>query len=331
MRLLASPGKWFGLIGSALLLFSLTIKWYFLLDDNTNSLPNVLTICFIAISILIVATAAALVVGLHYYVEKKYSNTMTTDEAEPKNLKNLKEEYRNQSKRQKKASWLKWSKKKKSFRIDTVMVDSDSHMASNSSAKQSSTTIYNTNATESNFASNDAASTSTASFSSTKKLVRSNSKFGQPSLPIIDETKQQTANEERQSKPANGQPSTSTAPTCYQIESSHDDVLFDSAKIHQESNWPNKTRHMHKSSTGSAKNYILEAFLKQDLTEGSISSQMLSKSGQQVRDPALSLGNPLSPIGSTNKAINSQVITQLSNQSSSQTNPNGSDNDAFQE
>lgn len=276
------------------------------------------------------------VVGLHYYVEKKYNNTLTVDETEPKHLKSLKEEYRNQSK---KASWLKWSKRKKSFRIDTVVVDGDGHLPSNSSTKPNSTTIYNTNATESSFPSNDAASTSTASFSSTKKLVRSNSKFGQPSLPIIDETKQQSANEERQIKqmPLNGQPSTSSSAVqvSYVIESSHDGVLFDSSKINGQEARPNKTRHMHKSSTGSAKNYILEAFLKQqDLAEGSISNQMMSKSNQTVRDPAANREVPLTianPIGSVNKAITNQVITQLSNQSSSQTNPNGSDNDAFQE
>lgn len=264
---------------------------------------------------------------------------MTVDEGEPKNLKSLKEEYRNQSKRQKKASWLQWSKKKKSFRIDTVVVDGDGHLPSNSSSKPNSSTIYPTNTTGSSFP-NDAASTSTASFSSTKKLVRSNSKFGQPSLPIIDETKQQSANEDRTAKSSNGQ--TSSTVQVYSTESSHDDVLFDSSKIHQESR-PNKTRHMHKSSTGSAKNYILEAFLKQqDLPEGSISNQMMSKSNQtaansQAGSPLTnSIANPTAnsianPIGSTNKAINEKVIAQLSNKSSSQTNPNGSDNDAFQE
>lgn len=291
-----------------------------------------LTTCLIVASILIVATGAAFVVGLHWYVEKKYSNAVTVDESEPKHLKNLKEEYRQQSK---KASWLKWSKRKKSFRIDTVVVDGDGHLPSpNASTKANSTTIYNTNATESSFPSNDAASTSTASFSSTKKLVRSNSKFGQPSLPIIDETKQQTANEERQIKTGATPSTSSTVQVSYVIENAHDGVLFDSAqKMNGQEARSNKTRHMHKSSTGSAKNYILEAFLKQqDLAEGSISNQMMSKASQ--RDPATNSQTPLSianPIGSSNKAVVNQVITQLSNQSSSQTNPNGSDNDAFQE
>lgn len=305
-----------GLISSALILFGLTIKWYFLLDDNTASLGNVVTWCIIIGSVILFVIGAMFIVGLHWYVEKKYNNNVqvNSDEVE-KTQKHLREEHRNQSKRYKdKSSWLKWKSKK-----DPGDVENQSSIVN--SIKPNSTTIYNTNATESSFQiiSNDSylsdtTSTATsASFSSTKKLVRTNSKFNQPSLPIIDETKQQSANDSYAIKVANNQPNSLQVAYvtngCQQT-----DVIFDTKpSTEATTSKSNKTKHAHKLSTGSGKNYILEAFLStQDLAEGTkLSDQMI------------------------NQSIGNQVLSQLSNQSSissqnnNLTNANGTLNDAL--
>ena len=328
--LLFKKGKWLGLIGSALLLFSLTIKWYFLLDDNSNSLQNLLTWCLIIGSIAIFGLGVMFVVGLHWYVEKRYSSNVAGEEngKTQKHLKHLKDEYHNQSKRYKKSSsgWLSKWRREKDFRIDTEPVENgENHLTSNqSSIKQNSTTIYNTNLTDnssfqiisndSNYTSTDAASTSTASFSSTKKLVRSNSKFNTPSLPpqlpIIDETKQQSANEAHLK---------SNQTVAYVAEPNQSSDLFETKNVDK----VNKTKHMHKLSTSSAKNYILETFLKQqDLNAQPESNPM---SNQFVNTE---LGNSCQ-LNQVNKSIQNQVVNQLSNQSSISSQTNGAENNAL--
>lgn len=143
-------------------------------------------------------TGVLFVLGLHCYVEKRYNNSLAVDEAEDKqkHLKHLKEEYRNQSKKYK-TSWLEWNKK--STKFDTVDNVNNDNLRTNGSIKHNSATIYNSNATDSSFQivtlDSFTSDASNASFSSTKKLVRTNSKFGAPSLPIIDETKQQSSDD----------------------------------------------------------------------------------------------------------------------------------------
>lgn len=302
-----------GLIGSALLLLGLTIKWYFLLDDNTFSVPNMLTWCLIVGSVFLFSLGAVFIVGLHWYVEKKYASTNQENGEEIKKTQEQLRKHRNQSKRYKeKSSWLIW-KTKKNLRMSANETDQQSSIAN--SIKPNSTTIYNTNATESSFQiiSNDSYlsdtnSTGTAtSFSSTKKLVRTNSKFNQPSLPIIDETKQQSANESYTS------PSASSNQTVVFVgdNAQPSDVIID-AKSMPDSK-ANKTKHIHKLSSGSGKNYILEAFLKQDLTERAPDHQITNQ-------PT----NPQTIATSTNN----QILNQLGTQSSSQ-NANGTLNDAL--
>lgn len=77
---------------------------------------------------------------------------------------------------------------------------------------------------------------------------------------------------------------------------------------------------MHKLSTGSAKNYILEAFLKQD-KEGTISNQMINNQllTQQMN-------NSTNPLNSISKPISNQIGT---NQLGSNNQTNGAENNAF--
>jgi len=303
-------GKWLGLISSALLLFGLTIKWLFLLSDHTWSLFNILTWCLIIGSIVLFTIGAIFIVGLHYYVEKKYNSTVKEDDNEiEKTQKNLREEHRNQSKRYKQPDkgWLKWKKQSSKLPLDRNV---DVASSVTNSIKPNSTTIYNTNATESSFQvlSNDSFSDTTSnatstSFSSTKKLVRTNSKFNQPSLPIIDETKQQSANDNYAGIQVSYIADTTTP--------KQPDVIFDAKQLDcnptSNINKSNKTKHVHKLSSGSGKNYILETFLKQDLTEGATidqpNNQVLNQNSSSSSNTISSPNNLTNANGALNNAL----------------------------